>query len=101
MWTLFVQGVSWLVVIFFGGQLLIFMGFVLLRVWEDVIKPRLIPRKDIERVAEEIIANYPDPEREAFDKHVQAWYDSDSARLVYWHRVRKAVGRRLKERQIR
>ena len=89
---------SWLLLIFFGGQAIIFIGLVLWTVWTDGIKPRLIPADHIARVADDIIASYPDPELEAFARHERAWYDSDGAEQTYWHRVRKAVRRRLEGR---
>lgn len=95
MWDIFVQALSWLLMIFFGGQALIFIGLVLWTIWTDAIKPRLIPADDIARVADGIIANYSDPELEAFARHERAWYDSDGAEQTYWYRVRKAVRRRL------
>lgn len=88
----------WLLLIFFGGQAVIFIGLVLRMVWTDGIKPRLIPADDIARVADDIIACYPDPELEAFARHERAWYDSDGAEQTYWYRVRKAVRRRLEGR---
>lgn len=54
---------SWLVLIVFGGQVLIFIGLVTWMVWTDAIKPRLIPAAEIDRVADGIIAGYPDPGR--------------------------------------
>lgn len=98
MWDIFVQALSWLLLIFFGGQALIFIGLVLWTIWTDAIKPRLIPADDIARVADDIIASYPDPELEAFARHERAWYDSDRAEQTYWYRVRKAVRRRLEGR---
>lgn len=98
MWDVFVQAVSWLLLIFFGGQALIFVGLVLWTIWTDAIRPRLVPADDIDRVAADIIANYPDPELEAFARHERAWYRSDGAEQTYWYRVRKAVRRRLEER---
>lgn len=69
MWDVFVQAVSWLLLIFFCGQALIFIGLVLWMIWTDAIKPRLIPMREIDRVAADIIANFPDPEEEAFARH--------------------------------
>jgi len=86
---------NWLLLIFFGGQAVIFVGLVLWTVWTDAIKPRLLPADDIARVADYIIARYPDPELEAFARHEHAWYDSDGAEQTYWYRVRKAVRRQL------
>ncbi|WP_275788230.1 hypothetical protein [Pararhizobium gei] len=84
----------WLWAVFFGGQALIFVGLVLWMVWKDAIKPRLIQADEIDRVAEEIIASYPDPEEEAFARYERAWYRSDGAEQTYWRRVQKAVDRR-------
>jgi len=92
------KAVSWLLVAFFGGQVLIFIGLILRMIWTDSIKPRLIPAAEIDRVADDIIASYPDPELEAFARHERAWYDSDGAEQTYWYRVRKAVRRRLEGR---
>lgn len=75
-----------------------FVGLVLWSIWTDAIKPRLIPADDIERVAGEIIANFADPEEEAFARHQRAWYRSDGAELTYWYRVRKTVRRGLERR---
>lgn len=72
MWDIFVQALSWLLLIFFGGQALAFVGLVLWTIWTDAIKPRLIPAVDIVRVADDIIASYPDPELEAFARHERA-----------------------------
>lgn len=98
MWDILVQALSWLLLIFFGGQALIFIGLVLWTIWTEAIKPRLIPADDIARVADDIIATYADPEVEAFARHERAWYDSDGAEQTYWYRVRKAVRRRLEGR---
>jgi hypothetical protein len=95
---LLLTGLHWLLVAFFGGQALIFVGLLLWMIWTDAIKPRLIPADDIDRVAADIIASYSDPELEAFARHERAWYDSDGAVQTYWYRVRKAVRRRLKRR---
>lgn len=89
---------NWLLLIFFGGQAVIFVGLVLWTIWTDAIKPRLIPVDDITRVAEDIIASYSDPELEAFSRHERAWYDSDGAEQTYWYSVRKAVRRPLEGR---
>jgi len=96
MWDILGQAFSWLLLIFFGGQALIFVGLVLWTIWIDAIKPRLIPAADIDRVAADIVANYADPEGEAFARHERAWYDSDGAEQTYWYRVRKAVQKRMK-----
>jgi hypothetical protein len=98
MWDILGQAFTWLLLIFFGGQAVVFVGLVLWTIWTDTIKPRLIPVGNIDRVADDIIASYPDPELEAFARHQRAWYDSDGAEQTYWYRVRKAIRRRLEGR---
>jgi len=95
---LLLESLRWLLIAFFGGQALIFIGLVLWMIWTDAIRPRLIPSADIDRMAADIIASYPDPELEAFARHERAWYRSDGAEQTYWYRVRKAVRRRLEGR---
>lgn len=95
MWDTFGQAFLWILLIFFGGQALIFIGLVLWTIWTDAIKPRLLPAAKINQAADDIIANYADPEGEAFAQYERAWYRSDGAEQTYWRRVRKAVGKRL------
>ncbi len=90
----------WLLIAFFGGQALLFVGLVLWMVWRDAIAPRLIPNAEIDRAADDIIAKYPDPELEAFARHQRAWYRSEGAEQTYWRRVRKAIRRRLEQSPI-
>ncbi len=98
MWGVFVLLFSWLSLGFLGGQVLIFIGLILWTIWTDAIKPRLIPGSQIDHVADDIIANYANPEEEAFARHERAWYRSEGAEQTYWRRVRKAVRRRLEGR---
>ncbi len=72
-------------------------GLVLWTVWTDAIKLRLIPADDIDRVADDIIASYPDPELEAFARHERAWYDSDGAEQT----LVSGAGGRQAEAEIR
>jgi hypothetical protein len=70
--------------------------------WEviaGVLLPRLIPRRDIERHADEIMRQYPeDPEQAAFINEHRAWRDSDSREQGKWKRVRREIGRRLRQK---
>jgi hypothetical protein len=79
-----------------GAQLLAFVALVLWWVWHDAIAPRLLPAGDVERMADDIVARFPDPEAEAFARHEAAWYRSEVGTLLYWSRVRRAVSRRLR-----
>lgn len=89
--------VNWLWLVLLVGQAVAFVGLLLWMIWTDSIKPRLIPADEIARVADDIIAHYPDPELEAFARHEHAWYDNDGAAQTYWYRVRKAVRKRLRQ----
>jgi len=93
---LLLEALRWLLVVFFGGQVLVFIGLVLWTVWTDAIKPRLITAAEFDRVADDIIAGHPDPE-EAFARHERARYRSDGAQQTYRYRVRRAVRRRLEQ----
>lgn len=95
MWDVISEVWRWLMLGFLGSQLVGFVALLLWVVWTDAIKPRLIPFAEIDRVAAELVANYPDPEEEAFARHERAWYRSDGAEQTYWCRVRKAVRRKL------
>ncbi len=99
MWEVVGQVAGWAILMFFGGQAAIFVALILWSVWNDAIKPRLIPAHDIDRAATEIITGYADPEEEAFARHEAAWYRSEGAEQVYWYRVRKAVRRRLQDKR--
>jgi len=63
--------------------------------WRKSIKPRLIPRRTIEREAEEIIAKFPDPMREVTARCERRWYAENTWKEVYWMRVQKVVRRRM------
>ena len=63
--------------------------------WTKSIKPRLIPRRKIEREAEEIIATFPDPLREVRRLCERPWYGEEQWKAVYWRRVQKVVRRRM------
>lgn len=63
---------------------------------EGALLPRLIPRAEIERLADEVMARHPDdPEHAAFIEEHAAWFRSESLDQGRWRRVRKAIRRRL------
>ncbi|MBS0260102.1 MAG: hypothetical protein JSR13_20515 [Proteobacteria bacterium] len=95
MWDAFVHGISWLLLIFFGGQAIVFVGLVMWAFWNNAIEPMLISADDIGTVADDIINSYLEPELEAFARQERAWHESDGAGQAYWYRVRKIVRLRL------
>ncbi len=64
-------------------------------IWVASIKPRLIPRRIIEREAEEIIATFPDPLREVTARCERVWHAEESWKAVYWRRVQTVIRRRM------
>lgn len=76
-------------VVMFGSIVI----FVFVESW---LRPQLIPRAEIEALAEAAIRDRPgDPEGWAYGEEVAAWYRSDSLERGKWLRVRKAIRRRL------
>lgn len=89
----FCIGVKWLVIAIAVSPIVIGIGWVMV---EGSILPRLVPRKEIEAMADEVMRNHPeDPEDWAFMEEHAAWHRSLSFEQGKWHRVRKAIRRRL------
>jgi hypothetical protein len=64
---------------------------------EGSILPRLIPRAEIERLADDLMRRYPaDPEEAAFIEEQAAWFRSEGREQGKWHRVRRLIRLRLR-----
>lgn len=76
-----------------GAGVFVFgIGFV---IWHDSIKPRLIPREEISRLADDIAVRHPgDPDDAAYRELEAAWWKSDGAEQVKWKRVLKEIRKR-------
>lgn len=69
------------------------MGLV--HLWLGIIRPRLIPAREIEALADEVIARYGGFAAElAAIEEDRAWRYSDIAAQGRWRRVRQAIARR-------
>lgn len=94
-WNLATTGASWigLAYLIAGAGVFIYgIGFV---IWSDSIKPRLIPREHIARLADDMVARHPDdPDHAAYSELEAAWWRSDGAEQVKWKRVLKEIRRR-------
>ena len=78
--------------IFFAGFVALSLGWHL---WTAVIRPALIPREEIERLAQEMIARHGGSAEEmAYIEEDSAWRRSDVFEQGKWRRVRKAIARR-------
>ena len=87
-------GVKWLTIAIALSPIVIGIGWVMV---EGSIRPRLGPRKEIEAMADEVMRDHPeDPEDWAFMEEHAAWHRSLSFQQGKWHRVRKAIRRRLR-----
>jgi len=85
--------VKWLAIAIAMSPIVIGIGWV---IYEGAILPRLVPRKEIEAMADEVMRNHPDdPEEWALIEEHAAWYRSLNFEQGKWHRVRKAIRRRL------
>lgn len=87
-------GVKWLAIAIAMSPIVIGIGWAIV---EGSILPRLVPREEIEAMAAEVMRDHPeDPEEWAFTEEHAAWYRSLSFEQGKWHRVRKAIRRRLR-----
>lgn len=67
-------------------------------VWEGTIRPRFIPENEIEKLADEMAALYPDdPGRAALQQEGHYCHRCDSFEQAKWRRVRQEIQRRLAE----
>jgi hypothetical protein len=83
---------KWILIALAASPILIAVGWGLV----EMIRPRFIPRTEIERLADSMIRNYPaNPEEAAFTEEHAAWYRSEGFEQGKWRRVRKAIRARL------
>jgi hypothetical protein len=67
-------------------------GAALWVLWQGVVRPRLISRGEVERLAALLIERYGERADEvAFGKECGAWSDSDGFEQGKWRRVRKLI----------
>lgn len=90
-WLLLV--LKWLVIAAAASPVVIGVGW---SVVEGSVLPRLVPRAEIEAMADAVMRDHADdPEEWAFMEEHAAWYRSHSFEQGKWHRVRKEIRRRL------
>jgi p-aminobenzoyl-glutamate transporter AbgT len=66
-------------------------------VWQLAIKPRLVPRDKIKRMADELEAQHGDDAEDiAFTEEDSAWRRSETFQQGLWHQVRLELYRRRK-----
>jgi len=84
---------KWLAVAVAVSPIVIGIGWAVI---EGSILPRLVPRAEIEAMADEVMRDHPDdPEEAAFIEEHAAWHRSLSFEQGKWHRVRKLIRKRL------
>lgn len=90
-WIRYIAG--WLAVVTALAPMVLGIGWA---IYEDSVLPRLVPRAEIEAMADEVMRKHPeDPEEWAFMEEHAAWHRSLSFEQGKWHRVRKVIRRRL------
>lgn len=88
--------------------LTVVLALVLVPIWgtigwgviEGAVRPYLIPRAEIEGLADEMMC-HPDPERAAYDRERTAAHRGDSFEQGKWRRVRKRVRGRVEQHRRR
>jgi hypothetical protein len=94
-WSWITTGLSWIGLAYAVAGLAVFVFGIGFIIWNESIKPRLIPHEEIARVADDITARHPDdPDHAAYRELEAAWWRSDGAEQVKWKRVLKAIRRR-------
>lgn len=74
------------------GTIVVAIGW---EIWDGSIRPRLVSRAEIVRLADEILAKHADaPERAASIEEHHHWHHSDSFQQGVWNRVRHEIRRR-------
>lgn len=72
-------------------------GALLWVLWSGVVRPRLIRRTEVERLAAELLANYGERAEDiAFAKEYAAWCHSDGFEQGKWRRVRQRIEARCR-----
>lgn len=90
-WIRYIAG--WLAVVVALSPVALGVGWV---IYDMEVRPRLVPREEIEAMADEVMRKHPeDPEEWAFMEEHAAWYRSHTFEQGKWHRVRKVIRRRL------
>jgi hypothetical protein len=82
---------KWLAV---GAALSPIWGAFLWELWQGAIRPRLIPRAEIDALSASMLARHGDRAEEmAFIEEDRAWRYSESFQQGKWRRVRKRIER--------
>jgi hypothetical protein len=87
--------VDWVKVLIWTAATAPIWGVILFECWQLFVRPALIPRGEIDRLATTMLAEHGDAaERMAFAEEDRAWRYSDTFEQGKWRRVRRAMRRR-------
>lgn len=90
-WIRYIAG--WLAVVTALSPIVLAIAWV---IYDMEVRPRLVPRAEIEAMADEVMSKHPEnPEEWAFMEEESAWYRSNTFEQGKWHRVRRVIRRRL------
>ena len=83
------HALSWIVI---GAATSPIWGALLWILWQGTIRPRLIPRAEIESLAADLLARYgPRAEEAAFAEEDRAWRESQTFERGKWRRVHRRI----------
>lgn len=83
------EAILWLVL---GVATAPLWGPVLWVLWQGVLRPRLIPRGEVERIATDLLSHHGDRAEEiAFGEEYGAWRHSNPFEQGKWRRVRRRI----------
>ena len=82
----------WLVIVLASAPIWATLLYV---VWQGIVRPRLIPAAEVERLAAELLERHGDRAADvAFADECHAWRHSDGFERGKWRRVRCEIERR-------
>ena len=88
----FKQMILWFII---GAASAPIWGSLLYVLWQGVVRPRLIPAKEIERLAAQMVERHGDRAADAvFANEYHAWRCSNGFEQAKWRRVRCQIERR-------
>jgi hypothetical protein len=83
---------KWLMIAVAVGPMVFAFGYI---AYEGYIRPALIPKSEIEKLADKIAHRKPvDPDEAAYWEEYAAWHRSESFEQGKWRRVRKLLRKR-------
>ncbi|MFB9949975.1 hypothetical protein ACFFP0_14010 [Rhizobium puerariae] len=88
MWDIVLLILKWSFIVIGLSPIILAFGCVFI---DGTIRPMLVPKAEIERMAADLISRHNDPEEAAAIEEHAAWYRSNNFEQGKWRRVRKLI----------